>query len=168
MSKISNFIDPELFAMVGAILLAIILLKLMYRFLSGFRVVKMIVTIGCIVGVLFMLVQYIQKNEEVFSNQPHNFVYGQVNFAALSMDKLELESIRTNFPANGKGKILVKISSSTEILDKTTTKTVKLKKSELKNSDTLQIYCKENLIDSEKKEVTAIKIIRKHKPTKAY
>lgn len=162
MDMISNYIDPDLLYIIVGIGISMLLLKLIFKYVNGFRVLKIIFTVAVVASIIFMSVKYIQKNEEIFSKQNHRFVYGKADFIAKSINKIDLTSIRTSFQTDGKGKLVINSSTVTEVIDKSNGKTESIRFDDLNTGDYILIYCEENMINENSKEVTAVKIIRKY------
>lgn len=163
MDVVARYIDPELLMIFGIIAISLLLLKMIYKFVSGFRILKMIITTAVIGGIIFMGVRYVQQNEEIFSKQKGYFVYGNIEFVSTALNKIQLNSVRTSFPQNGKGEIIVNASAITEVVDKENGTTSSILFNDLNINDVVLIYCEETIIDGNNKIVTARKIVRKYK-----
>ena len=156
-----SFVDAELLMMIGIAIMSIILLKLVFKALYRFRILKLLVTVGVIGGLLYMGLHYVDTHRDLFSNETRFYVYGKSGFISNTVRTLELDSNKTNFYKGGKGRIIVKIPVGTKILE-SESKNKELKMEDLKVGDILQVYCKENALANGTNEVTAVKIIRKY------
>lgn len=156
-----SFVDGELLMMIGIAIMAIILLKLIFKALYRFRILKLLVAVGVIGGLIYMALHYVDTHRELFSNETRFYVYGQTGFISNTVRTLDLESNKTNLYNGGKGRIIVKVPVGTKIVS-SEAKNTELKLDELKVGDILQVYCKENTLADGTNEVTAVKIVRKY------
>lgn len=159
MNDFLNSLDKDLIVMILIIIAAVVILKLIFRFLSGFKWLKILITVGCVVGIVFMIVQYVDENSDIYSNNPSYYIYGKVEFASKSMNKLDVTSVRSNFIKGGTGRITVKVSGNVPIYD-AEHDNQKIKLDDVKYDDTVQVWCKENQMP-EKGELTAVKIVKR-------
>jgi hypothetical protein len=166
MDIIARYIDPDLFMIIAITAILLLLLKMMFKFVSGFRILKIIITTSIAVGIIFMSVRYIQQNEEIFSKQKGYFVYGNIEFVSKSLNKVQLNSVRSSFPQNGKGEVIVNGTAITEVVDKINGTSKPILLNDLNKNDVVLIYCEETSIGENSKEVTARKIIRKYRATR--
>jgi len=154
-----SFVDAELLMMIGIAIMSIILLKLVFKALYRYRILKVLVAVGVIAGLLFMALHYVDTHKELFSNQTNFYVYGRAGFISNTVRTLELESTKSNFYKGGEGRVVVKVPATAKIID---SKGKELKLNELSQGDVLQVYCKESSIGGDSDEVTAVKIVRKY------
>lgn len=156
-----SFVDSELLMMIGITIMAIILVKLLFKFLHRFRVLKLLVTVAIIGGVLYMALNYIDTHKDLFSQETRYYVYGKVGFISNSVRTFEIESNKSNLYKGGSGRIIVSVPVGAKILS-SETRNEKLELSEIKAGDIVQVYCKESTLNNEDK-LTAVKIVRKYK-----
>lgn len=156
-----SFVDSELLMMVGIAIMAIILLKLLFKSLHRFRIIKLLVTVVIFGGIAFMAVNYIDTHKELFSQETRYYVYGKVGFVSSTVRTFELESNKSNLYKGGSGRVVVTVPVGTKITS-SDTKNDSLDLSEIKAGDIVQVYCKESTLTDDEK-LTAVKIVRKYK-----
>lgn len=154
-----SFADKELLMMVGIVIMAIILLRIVFKSLYRFRVLKLIISVLVIGGLVWMSVNYVQTHKEIFSAKTRFYVYGKTGFISTAVRTFEMDSTKTNLFKGGSGRVIVNVPVGTKILtSESSNKEIKLE--DLKSGDILQVYCKESSIEGD--EVTAVKIIKKY------
>ena len=168
MELIAKYIDPDLLLIIVGSAIAFLILKLIFKFVSGFRILKIIFTVLVLGSIIFMSVKYIEKNEEVFSKQTNYFVYGKIDFMSKTLKEIKLDSIRSSYPASGKGEILIKLNNLTSYTDKTNINNKQIGLNDIDNGDIVLIYCEEKKINPEAKELTAVKVIKKYNANSFY
>ncbi len=156
-----SFVDAELLMMIGIAIMAIILLKLIFKALYRFRILKVIVAVAIFGGLLYMALHYVDTHRELFGKDTRFYVYGQAGFISNTVRTLEIESNKTNLYKGGKGRIIVKVPIGTKMYNYKL-KDEEIKLEDLKVGDILQVYCKENTLADGTNEVTAVKIVRKY------
>lgn len=156
-----SFVDSELLMMIGIAIMAIILLKLLFKSLHRFRVIKLLVTVLVIGGILFMAINYVDTHKELFSQETRYYVYGKVGFVSSAVRTFEIESNKSNLYKGGSGRVVVMVPVGTKVTSYDT-KNEKLDLSEIKAGDIVQVYCKESSLTDDGK-LTAVKIVRKYK-----
>ncbi len=153
-----SFVDAELLMMVAIVIMAIILLKLLFKGLHRFRVLKVIIAIVVFGGLTFWAVNYAYTHKDLFSEETRFYVYGRVSFVGESIGKIEVVSTKSNFIKGGKGNIIVKTGFNTKVYVNRSDKTISV--GDLKAGDIVQVYCKENSLEEDENQVTAVKIVR--------
>ena len=58
-----ELIDPEILMMFGIFVMSFVLLNLLFKFISMPNIIKKILIIGFVVGMIFMVMSYIDKHE---------------------------------------------------------------------------------------------------------
>lgn len=156
-----SFVDKELLMMVGIVIMAIILLRVVFKSLYRFRFLKLIILIAVLGGLIWMSINYVQTHRDIFESETRFYVYGKAGFISTSVRTFEMDSTKTNLFKGGSGRVIVNVPVGTKILSsETTNKEIKLE--DLKPGDVLQVYCKESGASSDNNEVTAVKIVRKY------
>lgn len=156
-----SFVDSELLMMLGIAIMAIILVKLLFKSLHRFRVLKLLVTVAIIGGVLFMALNYVQTHKDLFTQKTRYYVYGKVGFVSSTVRTFDIESNKSNLYKGGNGRIVVSVPIGTKILS-SETKNEKIDLNDINSGDIVQVYCKESTLNGEDK-ITAVKIVRKYK-----
>ena len=153
-----SFVDAELLMMIGIVIMSIILLKVLFKSLHSFRVLKVILAVVVFGGLAFWAVSYVDSHKDLFSNNSTFYVYGRVTFVGESIGKIEMISTKTNFGKGGTGELIVKTSRGTDVIANKSEK--KLSVGDLNMGDYVRVYCEENKLDEGDNEVTAVKIVR--------
>lgn len=156
-----SFVDAELLMMIGIAIMAIILLKVLFKALYRFRILKVLLAVVVFGGLLVMALNYVNTHKDLFSAETRYYVYGRTGFISNTIRTLDVESNKTNLHNGGKGRIVVKVPVGTKILS-SETRNKEIKLEDIRSGDVLQIYCKENTLSDGQNEVTAVKIIRKY------
>lgn len=156
-----SFVDSELLMMIGIAIMAIILLKLVFKALYRFRILKLLVFVVVLGGLVWMSLNYVQTHKEIFESETRYYVYGRAGFISTTVRTFEIDSTKTNLYKGGSGRVVVKVPVGTKIFSsETINKEIKLE--DLKSGDVLQVYCKESTASSDNNEVVAVKIVRKY------
>ena len=156
-----SFVDGELLMMIGIAIMAIILLKLIFKALYRFRVLKVLVFVLVFGGLTWMALHYVETHKDLFNNETRFYVYGKAGFISTTVRTFEMDSTKSNLYKGGSGRVVVKVPVGTKILSsERSNKEIKLE--DLKSGDILQVYCKESTLTDSDSELTAVKIVRKY------
>ena len=111
-----SFVDKELLMMIGIVIMAIILLRIIFKSLYRFRVLKLILSIFVIGGLIWLSVNYVQTHKEIFSAETRFYVYGKTGFISTAVRTFEMDSTKTNLYKGGSGRVIVNVPVGKKIL----------------------------------------------------
>ena len=154
-----SFVDSELLMMIGIVIIGIILIKVLFKVLYRFRVLKVLAAVVIFGGMLYMALNYVENHKYLFTNNSSYYVYGRAGFISTTVRTLELDSTKSNLYKGGEGRVVVRIPSGTKIMT-SGLKNKDLKLTDIKSGDILQVYCKETTLKDGNNEVTAVRIVR--------
>src|SRR5574344_1906465 len=162
---INQFMDPQLLIIIGCLILALILLRVLNNFLSRHKVLKVVVIGAILVSVAASVFWIIDHREEFYSSAATHYVYGQVKDVNSGVNKIDVQVTRSNLTfgksnlLNGK-KVTLNVNKNCKFIDKNG-KNISF--SDIGYSDTVQIYVLESNIDDVSSEsLTAVKVILKN------
>ena len=155
-----SFIDKELLMIIASCIMAIILIKLLFKVLHRFRVLKLLVAVIIFGGLTAFSVHFVNTHKEIFSQDTRYYVYGTVNFVSGSINTIDIYSSKSNIP-NGTGDVVIKIPATAKIYTSDLrNNTVSI--NELKQGCVVQVYIKDSSYKDGKMHVTANKVIIKY------
>lgn len=164
-SIFSQFMDKELLIIIGCIIVALILLRVLGNFLSRHRILKI-----AVIGIIFVLLiigifWLIDNRRDLYSNNATKYVTGEVKNISSAVRKVEVKVISSNV-TYGKvhflndRTVVVDIDMNCKFLDN---KGNEISFNDIGFYDTVQIYVKENNIDDDLKEtLSGVKLILKN------
>ena len=160
-----QFLDKELLAIIGGIIIFLILLRVLSNFLFRHKILKISV-IGIILILIILGVFWIVDNrKDLYSNSSSKYVIGEVKNISSVARKIEVKVISSNLK-NKNGYLLndeiviVNIDINCKFLDK---RGNEITFNDIAFYDTVQVYVKENIVEDTKKDnLSGIKVILKN------
>lgn len=154
-----NFLDLNFIITILVVIVAIIVIRVLLKVVTKNRFIKI-----AIVGIFLILVvigiyrfNYVYNN--IYYESGGSYVYGLVKVINTTTNTIQIDSTKTNFSSGGTGKIIVKYTDKTLILNDNN-KSKRITEKDIGYGDVVQIICKEDKLENGKTEVTALRIIK--------
>ena len=160
-----ELIDPEILMMFGIFVMSFVLLNLLFKFISMPNIIKKILIIGFVVGMIFMVMSYIDKHEVSMTSEEtsSNRVVGRVDIVSTTINKIQItyqksNILKSNISDEFSVLVNVKISSKTKVYRVKNGVKTKISIDEIAVGDTVTVYCKESKLDDKSPTITPVKI----------
>lgn len=154
-----NNIDFELIKVIITFFVSIIVLNIFWKILRKHRFIRVIIVGVVLTYIIFNIVSYVDKKNKIYSSDGY-YVYGVIK--RIDSSNIEINSTRTNFPNNGEGIVYVVVKNSTILVD-STNKDNLIKRNDLKEGYTIQVYTNSDNPLKDDNNVEAKTIILKSK-----
>lgn len=158
LETISEYIDLRIVLLIVIAFACFLILKFLYKKVSMPKVCQIFLTLVVLLGNIYLIYSYICtiENEQIEYKQEY-YVKGRVEFVSKSTKSIRLEYLDTNMIIQSltDKELIVKVSSSTRIYDKSGNK---ITLSDIKKGETVMIRTSTLTLSNGEREIRANKI----------
>ncbi len=157
-----EYIDMGILIIIISILLSLLLMKILFRFVSMPKFLKVLIIIIAIVFNSYLIYDYINENERGIINKSNNYyVSGVVLKSTPSINKLQINITSKNIKLpNDQSTILVEVKKSTAIRENKSGTYSVISLNDIKQGDVVKVYCNTAKLGKEENQIEAKKIIK--------
>ena len=105
---LNQFKDPELLIIIGCIIVALVLLRILSEFLSRHKVVKVVIIGAIILSLVVGVFWFVEHRKEYYSENSTSYVYGQVQDISSALRKIKVKVGNTNVVLIGENTLATK------------------------------------------------------------
>lgn len=156
-----DYIDSGILIIVGSILLSLLFMKILFRFVSMPKFLKILIVVIAIVGNGYLIYDYINENESGIINQKHQYyVQGVVLRSTPSINKFKININNKNVKIESDDStMVVEVNSSTAIRKQKNGEYLAITLDDLKQGDIVSVYFDKSSLGKDDKEIKATKIV---------
>ncbi|MDD3303840.1 MAG: hypothetical protein PHP54_02890 [Clostridia bacterium] len=159
--EISDYVSTEIILMVSMIIVLLILVRLVFKFISMPKLVKGLLLSATGVGIFLLVNSYIAKEEQMYLTEPKNYIVGKIDFVSKTLKKASLDSV--SYSGKLIGNVVIKIPNNTQIYIEESGVKKKTNIDALKTGCKVTVNVQEKVNTKEKEDMTAVKILIKVK-----
>lgn len=160
-----EYIDMGILIIIISILLSLLLMKILFRFVSMPKFLKVLIIIIAIVFNGYLVYDYINENESgIVSQKTNYYVSGVVLKCTPSINKVQINVTNKNIKLpNDQSTILVEVKKSTAIRENKNGTYEVINLNDISQGDVVTVYCDSTKFNKEKNQISAKKIIKMNK-----